>query len=109
MASYNAALLDAVRDAADQISSLRAIERQQVQQGQAQAAAESAYALSLQRSQAGLSGYLTVRSAETSVLSQRRQGADLLARALDTQIALTRALGGGYAPTQQLASAPPAP
>ena len=109
VASYNAALLDAVRDAADQISSLRAIERQQVQQGQAQAAAESAYALSLQRYQAGLSGYLTVLSAETSVLSQRRQGADLLARALDTQIALTRALGGGYAPTQQLASAPPAP
>jgi len=30
------------------------------------------------------------------VLTQRRQAADLKARALDTQIALIRALGGGY-------------
>ncbi len=105
VASYNAAVLDAVRDAADQISSLRAIERQQLQQAQAQAAAESAYELSLQRYQAGLSGYLVVLNAETSVLNQRRQAADLLARALDTQIALTRALGGGYAAPEKLASA----
>jgi NodT family efflux transporter outer membrane factor (OMF) lipoprotein len=105
VASYNAAVLDAVRDAADQISSLHAIERQQQQQRQAQAAAESAYALSLQRYQAGLSTYLVVLSAETSVLGQRRQAADLLARTLDTQIALMRSLGGGYAASEKLASA----
>jgi outer membrane protein TolC len=37
-----------------------------------------------------------VLNAEASVLTQRRLAADLKARAVDTQIALIRALGGGY-------------
>ncbi|MEP7299713.1 MAG: TolC family protein, partial [Burkholderiales bacterium] len=59
--------------------------------------AESAYDLSTQRYKAGLGTYLTVLNAEATVLNQRRQAADLKARAIDTQIALIRALGGGYA------------
>ncbi len=94
--SYNGAVLDAVHDVADQISSLRSIDRQRAQQTSAQGATESAYDLSTQRYRAGLGSYLTVLNAEASVLSQRRQAADLKARALDTQIALIRALGGGY-------------
>jgi NodT family efflux transporter outer membrane factor (OMF) lipoprotein len=96
--SYNGAVLDAVHDVADQIASLRSIELQQVQQASAQAAAESAYDLATQRYKAGLSTYLTVLNAESTVLNQRRQATDLRARALDVQIALIRALGGGYAP-----------
>ena len=104
--SYNGALIDAVHDAADQISSVRGIERQQAQQTSAQAAAESAYDLATQRYKAGLGNYLTVLNAEASVLNQRRLAADLKARALDVQIALIRALGGGYAEaTTQTASA----
>jgi NodT family efflux transporter outer membrane factor (OMF) lipoprotein len=95
--SYNSAVLDAVHDAADQIGSLQSIARQQAEQSRAQAAAESAYDLATQRYKAGLAAYLTVLNAETTVLSQRRLGADLKARALDVQIALIRALGGGYA------------
>jgi outer membrane protein TolC len=34
--------------------------------------------------------------AETAVLAQQRQGVDLAARALDTQVQLIRALGGGF-------------
>jgi len=34
------------------------------------------------------------------VLAQRRAAVDLSARALDTQVALIRALGGGYTPGQ---------
>ncbi len=94
--SYNGAVLDAVHDVADQIASLRSIDRQQVEQARAQAAAESAYDLSTQRYKAGLGTYLTVLNAEATVLAQRRQSADLKARALDTQIALIRSLGGGY-------------
>ena len=94
--SYNAAVIDAVHDAADQISSVRSIERQQVQQASAQTAAESAYDLATQRYKAGLGSYLTVLNAEATVLNQRRLAADLKARALDVQIALIRALGGGY-------------
>ncbi len=94
--SYNATLLDAVHDAADQIASSAAIDRQQTEQRQAQQAAEASWALARERYQAGLGNYLNVLSAETGVLAQRRQAVDLAARRLDTQVALMRALGGGW-------------
>lgn len=96
--SYNATVLDAVRDAADQVSSAQSITRQQVEQRNAQVAAEGAYEIAVQRYRAGLGNYLNVLTAETSVLLQRRQAVDLAARALDTQIGLARALGGGWQP-----------
>ncbi len=94
--SYNATLVDAVRDAADQIASVQSVERQRRTQAASQAASESAYDLAVQRFRAGLGTYLTVLAAENNVLVQRRLGADLKARALDSQVALARALGGGY-------------
>lgn len=94
--SYNGAVLDAVHDTADQLSSLRSIGRQQTEQASAQAAAESAYDLATQRYRAGLGTYLTVLNAEATVLTERRLAADLKARAIDLQITLIRALGGGY-------------
>lgn len=96
--SYNAAVLDAIRDTSDQVTSAQSIARQQKEQRDAQAAAESAYQIAVQRYKAGLGTYLNVLSAETAVLAQRRLGVDLAARALDTQVALIRALGGGYRP-----------
>lgn len=100
--TYNVAVLDAVHDAADQISSVRSVERQQTEQASAQALAESAYDLATQRYRAGLATYLTVLNAEANVLNQRRLSADLRSRALDVQVALIRALGGGYADTAPL-------
>ncbi len=94
--SYNAAVIDAVRDVADQLASHQSISRQQTEQHAAQALAENAYSIAAQRYKAGLINYLGVLNAETTVLNQRRQGVDLMARALDTQVALMRALGGGY-------------
>lgn len=95
--SYNAAVLEAVRETTDQVASLQSIGRQQAEQRQALAAAESAYQIATQRYQAGLGTYLHVLAAETGVLNQRRQGVDLAARALDARVGLFRALGGGYA------------
>lgn len=95
--SYNAAVLDAVHEVADQLASMQAIGRQQAEQRAAAAAAEGAYEIAVQRYKAGLGNYLNVLTAETSVLTQRRGAVDLAARALDTQVAMVRALGGGYA------------
>lgn len=95
--SYNAAVVDAVREVADQVASARSIGRQQAQQRDAQAAAEGAFEIARHRYEAGLGNYLQVLAAESAVLSQRRQAVDLMARALDTQAALARALGGGWA------------
>jgi NodT family efflux transporter outer membrane factor (OMF) lipoprotein len=101
--AYNALVIDAVRDVRDQLASGQAIVRQQAEQFAAQSSAESAYAIALQRYQAGLGNYLNVLSAETAVLVQRRQAVDLAARAVDTQIQLIRALGGGYTPDDVVA------
>ena len=94
--SYNAAVLDAIRETSDQVTSAQSIARQQKEQRDAQAAAESAYEIAMQRYKAGLGTYLNVLSAESAVLAQRRLAVDLAARALDTQVTLIRALGGGY-------------
>lgn len=94
--SYNSALIDAVHDAADQLASTASIDRQLSEQAKAQEAAEGAYAIARQRYEAGLGNYLNVLTAESNVLAQRRQAVDLAARRLDNQVALMRALGGGY-------------
>ncbi|QGW83323.1 efflux transporter outer membrane subunit [Variovorax paradoxus] len=105
--SYNATVIDAVRDAADQASSAQSIARQQAEQRDAQTAAEGAYDIAVQRYRAGLGNYLNVLTAETAVLAQRRLAVDLAARALDTQVGLARALGGGWqAPATATANAP---
>lgn len=95
--SYNASVLEAIRETADAVSSLRSIARQQAEQRQAEAAAEGAYDIAVQRYRAGLGTYLNVLAAETAVLNQRRLGVDLAARVLEVRVALYRALGGGYA------------
>ena len=95
--NYNGTVIDAVHDVADQIGSARSIERQLRQQADAQSSAEAAYQIATQRYGAGLATYLTVLTAETNVLAQRRLTVDLRARSLDVQMQLVRALGGGYA------------
>lgn len=94
--SYNATVLDAVREVADALSSQQSIERQRFQQTSVQALAQTNYDMAVQRFGAGVVNALAVLNAEQALLSQRRQAIDLNARALDTQVALMRALGGGY-------------
>ena len=93
-ASYNQVVLQAVQEAADHISSTQSIARQQHEQAAAQQSVEDAYSLATSRYKAGLGTYLTVLSAESAVLAQRRQAVDLHASAFDAQLALIRALGG---------------
>ena len=99
VASYNGAIVEAMHEAADQISSLQSIGRQETEQQQAQTSAEEAYELATARYRAGLGSYLVVLSAETSVLAQRRAAVDLKSRTLVAQTELMRALGGGYVRT----------
>jgi NodT family efflux transporter outer membrane factor (OMF) lipoprotein len=103
--TYNGAVLDAVRDVADQLTTVRSLERQQAEEAETLAAAESALDLATQRFRAGLSTYLTVLTVESTVLTERRNAAELRARDIDTRIALIRALGGGYVPARDVAAA----
>lgn len=94
--SYNARVIDALREVTDHLASAQSLQRQQVEQRAAQASAQQAYRLTQERQQAGLLNLLSVLNAETTVLNQRRQAVDLTARVLDNRVALLRALGGGY-------------
>lgn len=103
--AYNATLLDALRDAADQISLRAALARQATEQASALASAEAAFRISRQRFAAGLGPYLVVLSAEGQVLAQRRQVAELQAQQLANRIQLARALGAVPAASAQPARA----
>jgi NodT family efflux transporter outer membrane factor (OMF) lipoprotein len=96
IASYNGVIVEAVHEVADHLASSQAIARQQAEQAQAQGQAQAGYDIARQRFEAGLITSLQVLAAETAVLTQQRQTVDLAARALDTQVQLIRALGGGY-------------
>lgn len=96
VASYNQTLTEALHDTADQITSLHSIDTQIDIQRTALAEAERAYSLARTRYGAGLGTQLTVLNAESTVLQQRRLAALLQARRLDAQMALIKALGGGY-------------
>ncbi|MBZ8140479.1 RND transporter [Rubrivivax gelatinosus] len=102
---YNGALLRALREVADEVAGLQSLERQQRAQAEAGAAADAAFTLALQRFQAGLGNFLTVLSAQTNVLAQSRAATELKARHLASEVALARALGGGWAATDD--SLPP--
>ncbi|MBK1688215.1 efflux transporter outer membrane subunit [Rubrivivax gelatinosus] len=103
---YNGALLRALREVADEVAGLQSLERQQRAQAEAGAAADAAYALAIQRYQAGLGNFLTVLSAQTNVLAQSRAATELKARHLASEVALTRALGGGWAAAADTLPAP---
>jgi len=94
--TYNQTLVEAIREVADQLGSLRALARQQDEQSRAEQAAQAAQTLAEQRLKAGIGDRLAVLTAQAGVLTQRQQTLELTARRLDSQFALIRALGGGY-------------
>nr|WP_297382713.1 efflux transporter outer membrane subunit [uncultured Roseateles sp.] len=96
IASYNAAVLDAVRDASDQVTTLDSLRLQGAQQDALVANADSQAALAEQRHRAGLTGRLALLTAQQNQLLQQRGRIDLQALTVDAQINLMRALGGGY-------------
>lgn len=103
VSAYNGAVLEAVHDVADQLTTGQSLDRQVEQQALAQRAAESAYDLARQRYRAGLGPYLTVLSAESAVLNQRRLAVDLRARAVDNRVSFIKALGGHWPTSTALA------
>jgi NodT family efflux transporter outer membrane factor (OMF) lipoprotein len=96
VASYDDTLLKALRDVADAAASRRSVADQLAQLNDAVAASEDAWRIARRRYEAGLSGYLSVLSAQDALLANRRLQADLQARTLAAHVALVRALGGGF-------------
>lgn len=99
VATYNQSLADALREVADALADRRALEAQLIEQRNALRAAEASYRIAALRYQGGLSSYIDTLSVESSLISQQRAVAELEARAFAIDLALVRALGGGYAET----------
>ncbi|MGF2505453.1 TolC family protein, partial [Ralstonia pseudosolanacearum] len=59
-------------------------------------AAEQAYRVTLNRYEGGLASYLEVLTAQDTLLTNQRALTDLQSRAFTLDVAMTRALGGGY-------------
>src|SRR6266853_1867233 len=93
---YNQALVDALRQVADQVASVRAVQRQLADQANALAAAEDTYRLTLDRYRAGLTSYLDVLVNEERLLAERVNQVRLQGRSLALAVGTIRALGGGY-------------
>ncbi|KQY92548.1 multidrug transporter [Caulobacter sp. Root1455] len=98
VAAYDSAVTQALRDVADVAASERALNTRLAESRAALDANEDGFRIARLRYQGGLSTYQNVLIAELAVLAQRRVVADLESRALTLDVALVRALGGGFAP-----------
>lgn len=97
--SYNSAVLNAVHEVADQVTSLRSLDRQLERTDAALASATIADQQAQQGFRAGLTDYLSVLNTQAELLVQQRNRAQLVARQLETYAALMKALGGGFSET----------
>jgi NodT family efflux transporter outer membrane factor (OMF) lipoprotein len=96
VADYNQTVLRAVKDVADALARIEALDAELTEQQQVQAAAEDAYRLAELRYRSQLTNYLTVLGAESQVLSARRQRADLIAQLAVSRVTLLLSLGGSF-------------
>ena len=96
VATYDRTLIGALRDVADIVAQRAATERQLIGRREALGAAAEASKLAGLRYRAGLSNQIVQLTAEDSMVALSRAVADLEARQLVLDIALIRALGGGY-------------
>lgn len=96
VAAYDATLVRALQDVADAAAGKRALEGRLSAAREGLAAGEEAYRIARLRYEGGLTSYLTLLTAEDTVIAQRRLVAQLEARALSLDAQLVRALGGGF-------------
>lgn len=101
VARYDAAVANALREVADAAVSLQALGPQLAAAQQAVDAAAEAHRIVQQRYVGGLSNYLEVLSAEDGLLSSLTAQSNLRSRSFTLDIALQRALGGGYQTAQR--------
>jgi NodT family efflux transporter outer membrane factor (OMF) lipoprotein len=96
VADYNAAVLTAVRQTADAITTLHTVQSEAEQQRQALAAARASFELTARRYRSGLNPQQNVLDTEAVLIQARRQYASLSSDDASARVALLMALGGGF-------------
>ena len=97
VAQYDGLVVQALRQTADAVTSKAMLTTRLGEERKALAAYEDALRAAQGRYREGLSSYVTVLTAEESVVSARLTVAQLETRALTLNVQLVRALGGGFA------------
>ena len=101
VATYDKTLTEALRQVADAVVSKRQLTSQLANTRRSAAAAEKAWRVVSDRYNGGLATYLEVLTAEDALITARRATAALQARAFTLDIAMVRALGGGFRSTEK--------
>ena len=99
---YDRTVVQALQDVADVAVSQRALGPQLTRVSEAVEAARESWRIQNNRYSGGLATYLEVLTAEDYLLSNLRTQSDLQSRSLTLDVALTRALGGGYVGEKRL-------
>lgn len=96
VANYNATVTGALQDVADALASRDAAISQQRDADEADTTSQAAYDLAMKRYRGGLTNYLDALTAQTAALQAREAAVDAQFRTLAQEVALKRALGGGF-------------
>ena len=97
VAQYHQTLLGAAHQVADSVQSAHALKQQVDEARQSVTAAQQAWTLTRQRRDSGLLNSIQVLQVQQQLLGAQQRLAQLQAQRMDNAIALTYALGGGYA------------
>jgi outer membrane protein TolC len=97
VAVYDGQVIQALRETADTLTSQKQLETRVAEARSALAAYEDALRVAQGRYCEGVANYLTVLTAEESVVNARLTLAELQSRSFTLDVQLVRALGGGFA------------
>ena len=96
VAAYDQAVLAAYQEAADAVTAQQAIAARLIDARAALASSNEAYVIAHRRYDGGLSNYLDVLAVEDRLIQARTAVTELEAAARSADVALVRALGGGF-------------
>jgi NodT family efflux transporter outer membrane factor (OMF) lipoprotein len=95
-AAYRQTVLNAFQEVEDDLSSLRYLAEEAVQQQEAVVAAQQALALEIDRYRGGTVSYLDVITTQTIALNDEQNAITILERRMSAAVDLVKALGGGW-------------
>ena len=100
VAAYKNIIFLGFQDVEDQLSTVRILETEAQAEEQAVQAAEHSYELSNTRYRGGVTGYLEVLIAESTLLTNKSTAIDVETRRFVASVGLIRSLGGGWDRTE---------
>ncbi|HEY2047862.1 MAG TPA: TolC family protein, partial [Caulobacteraceae bacterium] len=96
VAEYDRTVAHALNEVADAATSRQELEVRLAHSRNSLGAAKAAFTVTDNRYRGGLATYVEVLTAEDALISARRQVASLESRAFTLDVAMVRALGGGF-------------